>query len=288
MSRAMNSKFLSKVLYLIAGMFLVNIAGCYPNPLQQSQEGKLQETVKINQYMYRSFLRPDGEYYFEISRNSHKVFSDAGSRIMNYHVNSKGEKDNIPPAGKDVTGDGLPDLVIESYSGGAHCCFTYFVFSLGEEFKKIAQIEGYDSQFEFADLDGDNVPDIRGRDMTFRYWETSFAESPAPVIILRYDGETYSLATTLMKQPYPSGSEYTRKFQEIKKTEEWREGRVPPILWGYMLDLIYTGNGELAWKIIDTAWPKKRKGKKEFLTKFKEKLSEGPYWEDLKVMNNWH
>lgn len=261
--------------------------GCHQSPSQMGQKAKIQEAIKIDRYTYRSFLNPDGEYYFEIARNGHRVCKENGSYIVNYRVNPRGGEDNLPMVGKDITGDGIPDLVVEGYSGGAHCCFTYFIFSLGAQFKKIAELYGYDSQFEFLDLDGDNVLEIRGRDVTFAYWETSFAESPAPVIILRYDGNTYSLATTLMKQPPPGEVAYWKKIRDIKKAKEWEDG-VPPSLWGYMLDLIYSGNGELAWKVIDTAWPKKRPGKEEFRAKFQEKLSESPYWEGLKAMNHWH
>src|SRR5262249_55005341 len=31
----------------------------------------------------------------------------------------------------DVNGDGVSDLIVEAYSGGAHCCWTYYVVQLG-------------------------------------------------------------------------------------------------------------------------------------------------------------
>lgn len=62
---------------------------------------------------------------------------------------------------------------------------------------------------------------------------------------------------------------------------------VPPVLWGYMLDLIYTGNGNLAFDFFDKAWPDWKKAKKEFLDAFKKQLSRSPYWYGIKVMNGW-
>ena len=34
-------------------------------------------------------------------------------------------------SGRDINGDGEPDLVFVGYSGGAHCCWTYWIVSLG-------------------------------------------------------------------------------------------------------------------------------------------------------------
>ena len=35
--------------------------------------------------------------------------------------------------GTDVNGDGLPDVVVSAWSGGAHCCYSSGVYSVGEE-----------------------------------------------------------------------------------------------------------------------------------------------------------
>ena len=35
--------------------------------------------------------------------------------------------------GTDVNGDGLPDVVVSAWSGGAHCCYSSGVYSVGED-----------------------------------------------------------------------------------------------------------------------------------------------------------
>jgi hypothetical protein len=37
----------------------------------------------------------------------------------------------------DVAGDGRPDLVVERYSGGMHCCATIQVFQLQPAFRRV-------------------------------------------------------------------------------------------------------------------------------------------------------
>jgi hypothetical protein len=36
----------------------------------------------------------------------------------------------LPVTGQDINGDGAPELVLEAFSGGAHCCWTYYILTL--------------------------------------------------------------------------------------------------------------------------------------------------------------
>src|SRR5262249_2618187 len=70
-----------------------------------------------------------------------------------------------------------PQLIVPSYSGGAHCCFSYDVVSLGKSFA-VDVIDSADSPISLSGLGDGDVPDITYSDMAFAYWNTSFAESP--------------------------------------------------------------------------------------------------------------
>jgi len=204
---------------------------------------------KINDYLYRLLHDEESGYeYFEILQNEGKVFtSEIG---MFYGINIGSNNENIPPPGEDITGDGIPDLVVEGYSGGAHCCYDYTIFSLGEQFKIIAHLQGNDSSFEFKDIDGDGVYEIIGRDCTFAYWETYFAASPAPEIILHYKDSKYKLACELMRKSHPELiDEFNEKLEKVISEPAWTT-EVPPSLWEYMLDLIYTGNSKIAYNFF--------------------------------------
>jgi hypothetical protein len=56
------------------------------------------------------------------------VVSDSGARtvVARYWVLSW-----LAATGTDVNRDGTPDAIVEGYSGGAHCCWTYWFVSLG-------------------------------------------------------------------------------------------------------------------------------------------------------------
>lgn len=205
-----------------------------------------------------------------------------------------------PPGGKDINGDGVPDLIVEHYSGGAHCCYEYAIFSLGNTLELTSVLEGKHSPLEFKDLDGDGKYEVIGRDWTFAYWNTSFAESPAPQIILRWNDGRYRLTGDLMKKP-ANQNELLQLAEEFRRDalfvdESMKSLHWEPKWWAVMLELIYTGNGNLAWKFCDWFWPvsdqqsiskKYMAEKKKFLSEFKKQLKTSPYWLDLKKLNGW-
>ena len=82
--------------------------------------------------------------------------------------------------GTDVNGDGLPDLVVFAWSGGAHCCYSSGVYSVGEEDVKpvLALATGNCGPGEFEDLDGDGTREFVVCDDRFANMYCSFADSP--------------------------------------------------------------------------------------------------------------
>jgi hypothetical protein len=49
-----------------------------------------------------------------------------------------------------------------------------------------------------------------------------------------------------------------------------------------MLDLIYGGHPEMAWKFLDVAWPPKVHGKERFARDFRNQLAKSKYWQARK------
>jgi hypothetical protein len=123
-------------------------------------------------------------------------------------------------------------------------------------------------------------------DWTFAYWETSFAESPAPEVILRYQEGVYRPAIELMRQPAPDPAELEEQAQEIRADPEgWQQPSPPPLLWAEMLDLIYSGQAELAWSFLAQAWPPDVPGQEAFLRRFLAQLTTSPFWPELQTLN---
>ena len=188
--------------------------------------------------------------------------------------------------GKDITGRGRPNLVIRAWTGGAHCCFDFYIFELAKEITLVAEIHGEDGEDSFlADLDGDDVAEFVGRDYAFAYWRTGFAQSPAPRVILRFQDGGYFVAGDLMATLAPSGEEIEKRVQEIRKDEEWEHGDPPEALWAFMLDLTYSGRADLVPDFCRKAWPEDVPGMDEFLEDFRAQLKMSQYWDQILDMN---
>jgi hypothetical protein len=104
----------------------------------------------------------------------------------------------------DIGGDKVFDLLVSSYSGGAHCCETLHVWALGEKPQKLLEYPaGNAGGFELRDLDADGRQELLLGDDSFAYFgDLCYACSPdhLPMVVCRT----------------PRGFEdCTRKFPEV-------------------------------------------------------------------------
>ena len=192
--------------------------------------------------------------------------------------------------GNDITGDGEPDLIVSEYTGGAHCCFIVHIFEIGDEFRKIATIDGKHGVPSFEHLDKGPGLQIVMSDWTFAYWHAGFVDSTAPRIVLRYRNGSYQVATDLMRGPAPSLRELGKLAAKVNadwpksggKYIDYDEDINMSELLKAILPLAYTGHADLAWRLVDMAWPSQVRGKDQFLQDFGEQLSRSQYWPDVR------
>jgi hypothetical protein len=175
-------------------------------------------------------------------------------------------------------GDRQPDLIVTGYAGGAHCCYTVHVIRIDGKVVD-NKIPIRDSELE---LDRSTAPPrLRFYDFAFAYWKTSFAESPAPLVVLAWDAKTKSYRPDIaaMRQPAPDEAGLASSAQEVRgKLMASPPDRPDPALWARMLDLIYAGDAATAVRFFDLAWPPDRPGKREFLAEFTRQLKSGALW----------
>ena len=76
-------------------------------------------------------------------------------------------------SGKDVNGDGQPDIVFVGYSGGAHCCWTYWIVSLGTQPGLIKKIEN-ERAAEFKPTGPNGRIEMWTLDGAFDYFDDPF------------------------------------------------------------------------------------------------------------------
>ena len=266
-----------------------------PSKSSASYKQATAEEATVKNYTFKvSQKEADKKVCIDIFRSGRKLRSDCADLISKLAIVT------APDPGTDINGDGVPDVIAYEDTGAWHCCSTYAIFSLGKKLKLIDVLSGQHSYIFFRDLDGDGKYEAIGRDWTFAYWNTSFAGSPAPEVVLRWKNGKYRLAEDLMKTPPPEKKillEIAEQFKENTLLDSKDQGlHWNSEWWAVMLKLIYNGNGNLAWEFCEWFWPIPEektlrktflKEKKLFLVEFKKQLRQSPYWADLKKMNGW-
>jgi hypothetical protein len=285
-------------LALLAG-FAAPANGAAPVEVTPHQE----ETVApyVARVYFDAKAKDGSDSYFEILKDGKPVYVQKARRKGEKFFIGTMYKDDPDAAmikmGMDITGAGQPNLVISEWLGGANCCLLFHIFEIGPTFKKIGTIDAEfgDSGPHFQHPDKDSKVTgltIEIHDWTFANWNTDIADSPAPKVLLRFSDNAYRVAPDLMRSvPVLNANDLAVRAAAVKsyapsaKGGAWPHAEVSPQLWETMLDLIYTGHADDAWKFLDDAWPPKVQGKDAFARDFRAQLAKSKYWPAVEAMN---
>lgn len=261
-----------------------------------------QEEIGAYQYLFGFSTAEDGFEEYQLFILHHGKVAAQKRCSPHTKIVSVGEQSFLKPSAAnpeivDMNADGDPELVIQHYTGGAHCCYQYWIYSLGEQLTETAQLETMDSPLIFHNIDDDGVYEVEGVDKTFAYWQTAYAYSPAPLVIMQFTPTGLVLDREQMRKPPPGESELGTTIMRVRSElgrkispyhdEAWRQAGIPTAMWATMLDLIYTGNGNTAWEFFNRVWRDGVSGKEEFRAAFQQALESSPYWEGIREMNGW-
>lgn len=188
------------------------------------------------------------------------------------------EEDNKPFI--HFPGEDDTKFVMSKWTGGAHCCFSLRIFSLGSEFKEIANVDGGNYQPYFEDMDRDGIPEIRVGDDALAYLFSSFAFSAIAEVVLKYTNSRYRVASDLMKKPVLKRDDFEEKIEEWQiKIKEHSDPDWPPYdLIQAITDLVYTGNKVIALDLIERVWLPGVPGKEQFMHKYEDALRESRFY----------
>jgi hypothetical protein len=183
----------------------------------------------------------------------------------------------------DITGDGIPDVMVSYFTGGAHCCFQYLFINLGDRVEIVTTIDTENAGMMASGKNPKGGLRFETNDNAFAYWNTSFAGSPMPSVTLEFDKGVLRTNFDAMKKPPPTATALKAKAHDARLKMNNKPytgvdtGEFEDAFWGEMLDLIYAGNETQAWQYFDLVWPAEKPGKDVFLKDFKSQLAEGYY-----------
>lgn len=240
---------------------------------------------------------------FEILHGGLRIYAHTGDgrlSIGRFHERKRGER--LIPIGTDITGDGTPDLLIHQCVCGVHCCSSFHLFELGEEFRYLGMIGAMDYlAIEVADLDGDGNWEFVTEDQTFRnHGPGNWGEccGPAPYVIRHYEEGAFPLVADLMRQPAPTLAEleaaalpYREAADLINLSYEysyefWQESsEISHEFWLDLLGFLYTGHAELVETFLGIVWPDDERIRIAALEVLLKTQSHSPYWAEIKALS---
>ena len=96
---------------------------------------------------------------------------------------------------EDLDSDGEPEVIVDLYTGGAHCCYVSRFYRFNGATYTPADRNFGDPGYRIADLDGDGVKELITADYRFGYTFTAFAYSLMPVRIYDLRAGGWQLVT---------------------------------------------------------------------------------------------
>jgi hypothetical protein len=289
-------EFAFRAAFLELGLVLVSIAlwgQSPPNDPKTACSRKRQASIiSVDQFLFRTYRNDQtGDTCLQVSQNGRIIFKRTMDNGGRYVLGQSADPQFGIPAiknGTDVTGRGHPDMIVSLYTGGAHCCMFHYVFELEPAFRLLATLNDADDDLSHFSLLGDEGQYyFVTADWTFAYWPGSFASSPNHSVVLRFvrddNAGGYHIAWDKMRRPAPTSQEWDKDLAEVRRAlnDDGLPGDRAATLWNEVLDLIYTGHSELAWKFLDDVGPKAQESPFPNLADFCSLLKRSIYWPDL-------
>jgi hypothetical protein len=123
-------------------------------------------------------------------RDLHVTIARSGQTLVDEPVNSGGP---FPWTGArqavtvvDLDGDGEPEVIVDAYTGGAHCCTVSKIWHFTGAGYAATERDWGNQVYVLRDLGRGARPEFRSADDRFSYAFSSYAESRWPVLILAY------------------------------------------------------------------------------------------------------
>lgn len=185
----------------------------------------------------------------------------------------------------DLTGDGEKEIVIEDFTGGAHCCNKYLIFQYKSgALTQIGFLDFGNGEIEkYEDMDEDGIVEIIGSDDRLAYFMTGFANTPMLPRIIHYENGKFVECVKKFPQVLRKRADGYEK--ELKKAmKEWVKGCYEPYIHnvkgpalGVLALSIWLGDEKAGFEKLHAAAREANvtgKAENEIVAEFKESLPE--------------
>lgn len=165
------------------------------------------------------YVKPPRDNFLASFRNFRIKISRASVLLVDAPVPPA---DGFAPAGygdqpslfvRDLDGDGEPEVLLDLYSGGAHCCFSsrIYRYDATQARYRVSRHFWGDPAYRLRDINRDGKPEFVTSDDRFAYRFASFASSGMPIQLWSYRAGKFT--------------NVTRRFPKLvarDSTRQWR------------------------------------------------------------------
>ena len=187
--------------------------------------------------------------------------TDTDGNAVRYGVESCANKELIRPD--------FPYHVFGLMGPGMHCC-NHLLMLKKDEMPRVSLYWGDGHQEPWLEEGEDGQYIMKTLESSYAYWPFSYAASAFPMLAWRIVPSGFLLAPDLMITDPPDQETLNELTQEIKETFDGED--IPYPLYATVLDLIYSGNEDIAWEFFEEAWPSDTKSKQEFKRNFIDQI----------------
>ena len=151
----------------------------------------------------------------------------------------------------DLDANGEPEVLVDVFSGGAHCCDIVQLLTFADGAYTATQRNFADPGYSIDDVDADGRPELVSADARFAYAFASFAATGMPIQIFRVEGGKFVDVTA-------AHTDLVRKDAEFFH-RQWRRNRgkrtMEPLgaLAAWVADMELLGEGDKAEAELKTA-----------------------------------
>ena len=152
-------------------------------------------------------------------------------------------------------------LIVQTYSGGAHCCYDYTIYDLKPKFRVIYDSKHFDVGEKLipVDINGDGIFEFRQSIMAFDYFHASHADSVFPPAVFAYDKQKGRYDFANKKFPNYVLDDTKKAIDWLGKQKNQKENRSDLleelnkrcIARLTFLNLVYAGREKEAWKFFN-------------------------------------
>ncbi len=192
---------------------------------------------------YKPF-NPEASDSSEPDNLSYKIFYQGKAKVEDRQFTSMTGNISL----EDLDANKIPEVIVTTYSGGAHCCTNFIIYTWqGNQFVKAETGFLNAGGGEFQDLNGDDRLEFITVDNSFFYTFSSYAGSFPPTLIYALKQGKLENVT----RQYPQKLRKTlREMYQVFEQNKKEKYEINGILAGYVAQKILLGEYQQGWKLM--------------------------------------